>query len=66
MDVDTARSLMHEWVNSEALRIHMEAVAACVRAYAQELAPGEIEDWTVCGLLHDFDYENNPSPDDHP
>lgn len=66
MDLNTARNLMHEWVKSEALRIHMEAVAACVGEYARELAPGEVEDWTVCGLLHDFDYEKNPSPNDHP
>lgn len=66
MELSAARRLMHEWVSSEALRIHMEAVAACVGAYSRELAPEEEQDWTVCGLLHDFDYEQNPSPQDHP
>ncbi|MDQ4148947.1 MAG: HDIG domain-containing protein [Actinomycetota bacterium] len=66
MTVDEARALMHEWVTSEALRAHMEAVAACVGAYARKLAPGEEERWVVCGLLHDFDYERNPSPEQHP
>lgn len=66
MDVAAARALMHDWVSSEALRNHMEAVAACVASYARELDPEAVEDWTVCGLLHDFDYERNPSPDEHP
>jgi predicted hydrolase (HD superfamily) len=66
MTVDEARALMHEWVSSEALRIHMEAVAACVGAYASRLAPAEAERWTVCGLLHDFDYERHPGAELHP
>lgn len=66
MTVDEARTLMHEWVKSEALRAHMEAVAACVAAYARKLEPDRVEQWTVCGLLHDFDYEKHPSPKEHP
>jgi putative nucleotidyltransferase with HDIG domain len=66
MTVDEARALMHAWVTSEALRGHMEAVAACVGAYARELEPDRIEEWTVCGLLHDFDYEKHPTAEEHP
>ena len=66
MTLDEARELMHEWVSSEALRTHLEAVATCVAAYARRLEPDEVERWTVCGLLHDFDYERNPSTDEHP
>ncbi len=66
MNVDQARALMHEWTASAALRIHMEAVAACVAAYAKTLAPEQVERWTVCGLLHDFDYEKHPSKEEHP
>ncbi len=66
MSPDEARALMHEWVGNEALRTHMEAVAACVAAYARKLEPDQEERWTVCGLLHDFDYERNPSPEQHP
>jgi putative nucleotidyltransferase with HDIG domain len=66
MTLDEARELMHDWVSSEALRTHMEAVATCVAAYANKLEPGEVERWTVCGLLHDFDYERNPSIKEHP
>ena len=41
MDIDQARSLMHEWTASDALRIHMESVAACMAAYADKLDPGD-------------------------
>jgi putative nucleotidyltransferase with HDIG domain len=66
MTIDEARALMYEWVRSEPLRAHMEAVAACVGAYATELAPDRVEEWTTCGLLHDFDYEKHPSTEEHP
>jgi predicted hydrolase (HD superfamily) len=43
MTLDEARALMHEWVSSEALRIHMEAVSVCVGAYADRLDPDDAE-----------------------
>jgi putative nucleotidyltransferase with HDIG domain len=54
---------MHEWTQSPALRIHMEAVAACTGAYADKLQPDQRERWVVAGLLHDMDYERHPSAD---
>jgi putative nucleotidyltransferase with HDIG domain len=66
MDLDQARSLMHEWTQSPALRVHMEAVAACMGAYARRLAPDDVERWQVTGLLHDFDYERHPTAAEHP
>ena len=66
MTPDEARSLMHEWTASEALRIHMESVASCMGAYADKLAPDERDRWVVAGLLHDMDYEKNPTTDKHP
>ena len=66
MDSTSARALMHEWVASPALRTHMEAVAACMAAYAAKLAPGETDRWITAGLLHDFDYEKHPTPMEHP
>jgi predicted hydrolase (HD superfamily) len=63
-----ARALMHEWVASPALRVHMECVAACMKGYAEKLEPdpAKRERWVVAGLLHDFDYEKHPSKDEHP
>lgn len=68
MNIDDARSLMHQWVDSPALRTHMEAVGACMGAAAlrhdARAAPGEVERWIVAGVLHDFDYEKHPT--EHP
>ena len=56
---DQARELMHEWVESESLRGHMESVAAAMAFHARQVAPNDIERWTIAGLLHDFDYEKH-------
>ncbi len=70
MDRADAIALMHEYTPSDALRKHMYAVEAAMRAYAKKF--GEDQDtWGVVGLLHDFDYEKYPndahSPtDEHP
>src|SRR5689334_11311827 len=45
MTTDQARQLMQEWTTSPALRGHMEAVAACMGAYAQKLEPDNIDRW---------------------
>ncbi len=60
MDRADAIALMHEYTPSDALRKHMYAVEAAMRAYAKKF--GEDEDtWGVVGLLHDFDYEKYPN-----
>jgi putative nucleotidyltransferase with HDIG domain len=66
MTIDDARALMNEWTPNPALRVHMEAVAACMGAYADQLEPARRDRWIVCGLLHDMDYERHPSKDEHP
>lgn len=66
MTLDEARELMHEWVTSDALRIHMESVAVCVGAYAERLDPDDAERWRIAALLHDYDYERFPTLGDHP
>ena len=65
MSPDEARSLMMEWVEKEALRTHMECVAACMVSYCTGDAQ-ERDSWIVAGLLHDFDYEKHPSIEEHP
>lgn len=64
--LSAARDLMHAWVQNPGLRTHMEAVAACMRAYATFSDPVQADRWAIAGLLHDFDYEKHPSPEEHP
>ena len=56
---------MMKWVESEALRTHMECVAACMDSYCTGDAQ-ERDAWIVAGLLHDFDYQRHPSVEEHP
>jgi predicted hydrolase (HD superfamily) len=60
-----AWALVTEYTQSENLRKHMLAVEAAVRGYARLWSEPE-EDWGVVALLHDFDYERWPDPENHP
>lgn len=62
---DRALALMHEYTPSDALRKHMYAVEAAMRAMADKLG-GDTDAWGLVGLLHDFDYERFPNPDHAP
>ncbi len=59
--------LVTEHTQSESLRNHMRAVSIAMRAYARKLG-GDESLWAAVGLLHDFDYEENPdvSVEGHP
>jgi putative nucleotidyltransferase with HDIG domain len=62
---DRALALMHEYTPSDALRKHMYAVEAAMRAMAEKMG-GDPDAWGLVGLLHDFDYERFPNPDHSP
>ena len=62
---DAAWQLLTEYTKSESLLKHALAVEAAVRGYARKFGEPEVE-WAIVGLLHDFDYERWPTPDDHP
>ena len=64
-DRQAAWSLLTEFTASENLRKHALAVEACMRAYARKFGEDE-ETWGVTGLIHDFDYEKHPTPEEHP
>ena len=64
-DRQEAMALLRTHTENENLIKHMLAVEACLRAYARKF--GEDEDlWGITGLLHDFDYEKHPTPEEHP
>ena len=69
MDRPGAFALLREYTQNESLIKHALAVEACMRAYARRMVPGnaqEEEKWGLVGLLHDFDYDRFPTPDQHP
>ena len=60
-----ALALLEEYTLGESLRRHALGVEAAVRGYARMFGEDEAL-WGVTALLHDFDYEQWPSPEDHP
>ena len=65
MNRKSALDLLNEYTQKEGLIKHAFAVEACMRAYARKWSEDE-DKWGIVGLLHDFDYEMFPSPDQHP
>jgi predicted hydrolase (HD superfamily) len=73
---EQAWALLTEWTQCESLRKHALAVETCVLAYgeaeADRLGLGAAEReamlrlYSTTALLHDFDYERHPTPEDHP
>ena len=57
---DRARSILHDWVQSESLRKHCYAVADSMKHFAQ-LRGEDADVWEAVGLLHDMDYERHPN-----
>lgn len=60
-----AWELLTQHTKSESLLKHALAVEACMRAYAVKFGEDE-ERWAVAGLLHDMDYEEHPTLEEHP
>lgn len=65
---DDAWELLCEYTKGDSLRKHALAVEAAMRAAASRYAEGDadVDEWGLVGLLHDFDYEMFPSPEQHP
>jgi predicted hydrolase (HD superfamily) len=71
-----AWALLTEYTQSPSLLKHALAVETCVRAYGEAEAnrlalSGEAREallakYSATALLHDFDYERHPSPEEHP
>ncbi|CAB3395208.1 HD domain-containing protein [Kyrpidia spormannii] len=65
LDREAAWELLNEYTKNPNLIKHALAVEAAMRAYARKYGDDE-EKWGIVGLLHDFDYDRWPSPEDHP
>ena len=75
-NVQKAEELLRSWTASESLIKHGLAVATCTEWYGTHEADrlglsGLDRDAMVAlyrctGLLHDFDYEKHPTPEEHP
>ena len=67
-DRAAAWELLCEYTKGDSLRKHALAVEAAMRACAKRYAEGaaDEDEWGLVGLLHDFDYEMFPTPDQHP
>ena len=67
-DRNAAWELLCEYTKGDSLRKHALAVEAAMRAAAKRYGPADadVDEWGLVGLLHDFDYEMFPTPDQHP
>jgi len=65
MERSEAWDILCEHTKAEPLRKHALAVEAAMKAYARKY-DGDEEKWGIVGLLHDFDFEMHPNPDEHP
>ena len=60
-----ALALLHEYTKSDSLRRHALGVEQAMRKMAEKYN-GDADMWGLTGLLHDFDYEMYPTPEEHP
>ncbi len=65
MDRQAAWELLCEYTKGEGLRKHGLAVEAVMRHFARKHGEDE-ETWGIVGLLHDIDYEQHPTEEQHP
>ena len=61
---EDAWALLTEFTDNPSLIKHALAVEAAMRAYARRFGEDE-EVWGAIGLVHDFDYQQNPTEDTH-
>ena len=57
-------ALLNEYTDNPSLIKHALGVEAAMRAYARSFGEDE-EMWGAIGLIHDFDYQQNPTEETH-
>jgi putative nucleotidyltransferase with HDIG domain len=61
---EDAWALLTEYTDNPSLIKHALGVEVAMRAYARSFGEDE-EKWGVIGLIHDFDYQQNPTEETH-
>lgn len=61
---EQAWGLLTEFTEQPSLIKHALAVEAAMRAYARHFGEDE-QVWGIAGLIHDFDYEQHPTQEEH-
>ena len=62
---EEAMELLHEYTKTDSLRRHALGVEQAMRKMAVKYN-GDPNEWGITGLMHDFDYEMNPTIEEHP
>jgi len=65
MNREKAFEIVKKYTKNEHLVNHMLSVEAAMGFYADKLGQS-VEKWRITGLLHDFDWEIHPTPEQHP
>ena len=65
MDRESTLKDLGEFVKTDVLMRHLLGVEAAMRAYAHKFGE-DAELWGIAGLVHDFDWEIVPTPEEHP
>lgn len=65
MNREDVITFIEQHVKTDVLMRHLIAVEAAMKGYAKKYGEDE-EKWGMAGLLHDFDWEIVPTPEEHP
>ena len=65
MNRESTLKFLEQHVKTDVLMRHLLGVEAAMRGYARKYGENE-EEWGVAGLVHDFDWEICPTPEEHP
>ena len=65
MNRESTLKFLELHVKTDVLMRHLLGVEAAMRGYARKYGENE-EEWGIAGLVHDFDWEICPTPEEHP
>jgi putative nucleotidyltransferase with HDIG domain len=65
MQREQALQIVQKYVKNQGLINHMLSVEVAMRFYAEK-EHANVVLWGITGLLHDFDWEIHPTPEQHP